>query len=150
MKKLLLTLVVIATITQPAIAGWQDSDWYEPGIGCAVAGGFLYMQNAEASTSEKLQTAVIGCAVGGLAGHLLNSYYSSKDGVHYQNDMQKLKGHLKGYQMKSALSNLKGTPSGGFMRPELVPAKRNLDGSFTGETFKFVPVMPGEGLDLDD
>lgn len=150
MKKILLTLSITSLLSTSAFAGWQDSDWHEPSIGCAAIGGFMYMGKSEGSTSEKLQSALIGCAVGGLAGHLLNTYYSAKDGVATQGDMQKLKGHLKGYQMRSALSNLSGNPTGGFIKPELVPAKKNLDGSFTGETYKFKIVVPGEGLSLDD
>lgn len=141
---------IFSLFSSPAFSAWQDSSWHEPSIGCAAVGGFMYMSNSEGTTSEKLQSGVIGCAVGGLAGHLLNGYYGAKNGVSTQNDMQKLKGHLKGYQMRSALSNLSGTPSGAFMKTEIVPAKKNLDGSFTGETFKFKLTMPGEGLDLDD
>lgn len=149
MKKLVM-LFVLFTMLVPvkSFAGITDSFWFEPGLLCVVGGGGGYLA---APKGSEVQTAVIGCVVGGVIGYLLNDHYKAKFTRSSQAEIDDLNRVIKEVQAQQAQKVLNGEDETvGLRVKQIVPGQRLPDGSVTAPTIREKLILPGEGTRIGE
>jgi hypothetical protein len=152
MKKLMLTFMMVASFILPApqahAGSFLDSDWFEPTLFCAVAGGAGY---ASAGEGDEIMYAGIGCAAGALVGYLINSRYKNKYGQVYQEEIQDLKRAVKEMEVQQALKAANGEEDNYSLKiQEVVPGKRLPNGDVLAPTIREKLILPGEGVRIGE
>lgn len=147
MKKIILTLTLVVSFILPptqAQAGFFDSEWFEPTLFCAVAGGAGY---AGASKGNEATTAGLGCLGGALLGYLINQRYKSKYGTVYQEEIQDLKRSVREMEVMQAQKAANGEEDNYSLKvQEIVPGKRLPNGDVLAPTIREKLILPGEGV----
>jgi outer membrane lipoprotein SlyB len=144
-KKLCLMSLTIASLS--VHAGWVDSDWTEPGIGC-IGGALLGYSTAQGNSG--MQNAALYCAVGSVGGVILNKYYENKIGKQYTTDVKLLQQQLKAYQVRQATDAALGIDSNLAIRREVIPGAKRSDGTVTAPTIQYELDQAGSGMILGD
>lgn len=148
MKKLvILSAILISTNT---MAGWADSDFYEPTLGCATGSLMGFSSGSSEDTAARFQSMAIGCAVGGLVGHMLNSYYDEKVGRKYLNTIDRQEAQLKSFKMQQAFDAVNGIDRFSTIKKEVIEGSENPDGSIDLPSLRIRVHAPGTGMPLGD
>lgn len=141
-------LAVSFMLPAPAQAGFMDSDWFEPTLFCAIAGGGAY---AGAPEGDQMMYAGVGCAAGALIGYLINQRYKNKYGSVYQEEIQDLRRSVKEMEVMQALKAANGEDDNYSIRiQEVVPGKRLPNGDVLAPTIREKLVLPGEGVRIGE
>lgn len=152
MKSKLLFLILIFSFLMPqqkANAGIFDSDYFEPTLFCAVAGGAAYASMADDS-NQMLMTG-IGCATGALIGYWINSRYKKKYGTVYQEEIRDLRRAVREMEVIQAQKAANGEEDQFSIRiQEIVPGKRLPNGDVLAPTIREKLVLPGEGVRIGE
>lgn len=96
MKKIILLFLIIA---QTAQAGFYDSDYFEPVMGCSLGAVAGYVT---AKAGQEPLTAGIYCAAGALGGILLNNYYRKKVDKVMENKLKDREAKVRAFVIKEA------------------------------------------------
>lgn len=76
------------TLSNVASAGFYDSEYFEPTVLCGVAGFAMY---SSAEEGDEATQGAIGCALGAVAGVIINKYYKKKIYTVHENKINNLK-----------------------------------------------------------
>lgn len=148
MKIKLLCLFLALTFLLPnnqAKASILDSDWFEPGLFCAVAGGAGYMAGRD--SGNDMVYAGLGCAAGALVGYLINARYKNKYGTVYQEQIRDLRRSIEEMHVMQAQKAANGEDDQYSIRiQERVEGKRLPNGDILAPTIREKLILPGEGF----
>jgi hypothetical protein len=146
MKKIILLSLLVSN---QLYANWADSDFTEPTIGCALAGGAMYLTSKGSSTT-KLQNFGIGCVVGAAVGAVVNNYYDNKVGKQYKGDIVKLQSQLNSFVYRQAVDSSLGIDNSSMISTEVIKGNYRPDGSYQMPSLNLKMKVPGAGIDLND
>lgn len=150
MKKLWLVAVISLTLSTSSQAGWQDSDWSEPAIGCLAGGIGMFAVVKSDSTMKAVQNFAIGCAVVGTAGYAMNKYYKAKIGRSYGDKINTLEENLYIMQMQKSRNTANGIIEHPLLQNELIEGHMNSSGEWVHPTYKTRLRGPADSLTIGD
>ena len=146
MKKNILVMITLI-LANSASAGWVDSDWTEPMVGCA--GGALVGYTI-AKPGAQMQNAILFCSFGTIGALALNNYYESKIGKQQAEDITLLKKQLKAHQIRQATDAALGIDSNLSINRNVIPGSKRADGTVTAPTIQYELEQAGSGMILGD
>ena len=150
MKKLIVIFTMLA-FTSQASAFW-DSDWFEPSLFCAVAGGAGYVSQQDNDSDQQIIYGLGGCAIGALLGYMLNERYKSKYGEQYQEELSAMQKTIRELQVQQAQrgESLDLEANDYLIQKEVVPGQKLPNGDILSPTIKYRLINPGQNNRVGD
>lgn len=148
MKKIIITgfLTLLFTFNS-ATAGITNSTWFDPSIGCVLAGGGAYVATTE-------NQAIIGgaaCAITALAIYFLQERGRSIQKSAHDEEVYDLKNALKEVEIQQAQAAARGDDESYSIKVrEVVPGYKDSKGNIIAPTIREKLILPGEGMRVGD
>lgn len=145
MKSMILATLLLIAFN--AKADWTDANLSEPGIGCLALGGANYLS----AQGDATQNFAMGCLIGGVAGYLLDSYYTNKVSDRYEQKLDIYKKQMQDVVVNQAINSSQGINDYGIViKEEVVPGKQLPDGSIQLPTMRIKAELPGRDIVIGD
>lgn len=136
--------MVSALAAKAEETSFMDSEYFEPAMACAIAGGVGYYT---APQGKELPTSIIGCAVGGLIVNTVSNYFKDKHTKNKDKEVDKYKKAVDAFQAAQAQKAARGEKDIFSIRiQEVVPGQKLPNGEIVAPTVKEKLVLPGSDL----
>ena len=151
MKKIILSIVFISTLTQQSRADITDSENLEPGLLCALGAGGGYAVASQSGSGNELLYSGGACAVGLLAGYYLNGHYKEKYTKAQNKKIDDLNLAIEQmHKMQAEHAAKNDDVSYSIKVREVVPGQVLPNGEVTAPTIRERLLLPGSNLRIGD